>query len=595
VEPRAFTSHEEATDVAVLIVTFNSEKDIPRLLESLRLEAEDQSIKVVVADNSPNARTLGILAQHHDVLAFSTGGNLGYAGAINAARRRAGAAGTYLVLNPDLSLVRGAVLALRQRMASVGAGVVVPRLLDEDGSTYPSLRREPSFSRALGDALLGSKMTSRPAWLSEINQDPKIYSSARPIEWATGAALLIRSDVAEVVGDWDERYFLYSEETDYMRRVRECGFAVWFEPLAIMTHTRGGSGSSIELEALMAANRIRYVLKFHSKGYALAFRAAVVLSALLRAPLPGRRGIFLLLLLPSKWGKLPCAIKHSPVDVQGVSTPPGSVIIPAHNEAAVLARTLEALRIPLNSGEVEVLVACNGCSDGTEDIARGVAGVQVIVVPEASKVSALNAGDRAATRWPRLYVDADIELPPEALSATFNALSDADGILCARPAFRYNTDGASWLVRAYYRARNRLPLSSASMWGAGVYALSLQGHTRMGQFPPVTADDCFIDGLFAADEKIVVDCKPVIVRTPRSALALLSTLKRIYRGNAALPGGPETGPMRTLRQVIGAVKGPASGLDALVYITFALVGRTGPRQSHVWERDESSRSMGEAM
>lgn len=585
-----FVGTGDPADVAVLIVTFNSECEVPGLIDSLRQEARDQSIRVVVADNSQTPLTMQALSNHQDVVAFSTGANLGYAGAINAARKRAGVAGNYLILNPDLRVKRGAVAALRKRMESTGAGVVVPQLLDEDGSTYRSLRREPTLFRALGDALMGSRLRKRPGWLSEMDHDAGSYRRPHRVDWATGAALLIRSDVAEAVGDWDERFFLYSEETDYMRRVRSMGFAVWYEPLAVMVHSRGGSGSSPGLEALMGANRIRYVQKFHRTGYARAFRAAVVFSALLRVPLPGRWRIFALVANPSRWGELPRATAHPSLNVQPTDVPYGAVIIPAHNEAAVLGRTLDALKVPLDSGRVEVIVACNGCTDGTAEVARSVSGVRVIQLLEASKVAALNAGDCAATRWPRLYLDADIELPAEALCATLDALSADDGVLCARPAFCYQTEGASWLVRAYYRARNRLPQASASMWGAGIYGLSHKGHQRLERFPMVTADDCFIDRLFGADEKSIVACRPVIVRTPRSAKALLSTLKRIYRGNSELTEGRAAGSGHTARQLAASVRGPASASDALVYGVFALAGRlaSGPRRE--WERDESSRT-----
>lgn len=584
-----FAHHSQHAEVAVVVVTYSNERDVAQLFRSLRPETQDQSIKVIVADNSPSDATLRVLEGETDVLAFSTGGNHGYAGGINLAMERAGDADSYLILNPDLWVERGSIKALRDRMDKEHAGVVVPTLLDEDGKLYPSLRREPSLARALGDALLGSRLPGRPGWLSEIDRAEASYHRPHKVDWATGAALLIRSDVAETVGQWDESFFLYSEETDYMRRVRSIGAGIWFEPSAKMVHSRGGSGSSPALEALMSANRIRYVRKFHQTGYARAFRAAVLLSALLRAPLRGRRGNFALIARESRWKELPHAASHPPRQMRPDDVPSGAVIIPAHNEVAVLRRTLDALSLPLASGRVEVIVACNGCTDGTEEVARSVPHVRVVEVAAASKVAALNAGDRAAIRWPRLYLDADIELPVEALCATFEALSKDHELLCARPAFRYDTEGASGLVRAYYRARTRLPQASASMWGAGVYGLSMKGHERLGEFPAVTADDCFIDRLFEGAEKATLDCPPVTVRTPRSTSALLSTLKRVYRGNSELRGVRDVRIARTLRELVASIQGPVSAVEALVYGLFALAGRLAPRRLPAWERDETSR------
>ncbi|WP_285249565.1 WecB/TagA/CpsF family glycosyltransferase [Pseudarthrobacter sp. fls2-241-R2A-168] len=587
-----FTPTDVHADVAALVVTYNNGADVCGLLESLRLQTRDQSIKVVIADNSPDPETLSRLTEFSGVVAFATGGNLGYAGGINAAYSKAGSADAYLVLNPDLRLCPGAILALRRSMESTGAGVVVPLLRDDDGSIYPSLRREPSISRALGDAVLGSRLQGRPGWLSEMDFDAESYAHAHKVDWATGAALLIRADIVEQVGGWDESYFLYSEETDYLHRVRDLKSAVWFEPAAAMVHSRGASGSSPSLDALMGANRIRYVRKFHHGSYARAFRAAVVLSALLRAPLPAHWGILGLIARESRWADLPHAVAHPGRPEQDEEEfPSGVVIIPAHNEASVLGRTLEALKAPMASGNVDVVVACNGCTDGTEAVAGSVSGVRVVCVEEASKTAALNAGDQAVNRWPRLYVDADIEVPAAALRATLSALSDDNGPLCARPAFTYDTAGASWTVRAYYRARNRLPQASASMWGAGIYGLNRKGHERLGEFPSVTADDCYIDRLFAASEKETIACQPVTVRTPRTGRALLATLKRVYRGNGELRDVPGAHAGRTVWQLAHSIKGTGSAMDAIVYAAFALAGRAAQRRKDpAWERDDSSRN-----
>ncbi|SDS52807.1 polymer biosynthesis protein, WecB/TagA/CpsF family [Pseudarthrobacter equi] len=582
-----FTPVTEHADVAVLVVTYNSASDICGLLDSLCPETGEQSIKVVVADNSPDPLTLTIAARYAGVDAFATGGNIGYAAGINAAMARAGTADTYLVLNPDLQVMRGAIGVLRASMARTGAGVVVPVLRDPDGTVYPSLRREPSILRAMGDALCGSRFPGRPGWLSEMDFDAEGYVHAHRVDWATGAALLIRSDVAASVGPWDESYFLYSEETDYLHRVREIGCTVWFEPKAAMLHSRGGSGRSAALDALMMANKVRYASKHHDAGYAMAFHLMVVLSALLRMGLPGRRGTLGLVARKKRWDALPHAASYS--SLQREDIPAGAVIIPAHNEASVLGRALEALTLPRESGNVEIIVACNGCTDGTAAIAQAVPGVRVIDVAEASKPAALNAGDEVATLWPRMYVDADVEVPVEALRATFEALSGG-GVLCARPRFTYDTAGASWSVRAYYRARNRLPQASASMWGAGVYGLNRDGHQRLGRFPELAAEDCYLDGLFTDSEKAVLECPPVTVRTPRTGRALLTVLKRTYRSNSELPHPQSGHTAQTLQELAASIKSPSSAVDGSVYAVFALLGRLLPSSHGSWERDESSRT-----
>lgn len=587
--PGTFAPAGARTDVAVLVVTYKNEQNVGKLLQSLRRETADQTIKVIVADNSPTPETLDALSAATDVLAFSTGGNLGYAGGLNQAMERAGDADSYLVLNPDLWLEDGAIKALRERMTSSRAGVVVPVLLDEDQSTYPSLRREPSLPRAIGDAFLGSKLPQRPGWLSEMDFSAESYLYPHKVDWATGAALLISPEAAAAVGRWDERFFLYSEETDFCHRVRQSGATIWFEPNARMTHQRGGSGETPELAALMSVNRIRYARKHGTPAYAALVRCMVAAAELLRAPRSRHWLAFQSAAGLRTWEDLPQAVRY-PAGADK-ELPEGAVIIPAHNESAVIRRTLACLEPMLRDGTVEIIVVCNACTDGTDDIAASVPGVRVITVPEASKVTALNAGDRAATKWPRIYLDADISASVDSLRRTLEELAPTSGPMAARPPFRYDTRGAEWLVRAYYRARGRIPAASTALWGAGIYGLSESGHAKLQEFPPLIGDDYYIDQLYLAGEKRIVQCEPVTVVTPRSARALVNTLRRVYRGNSEQHSMLASSATNTLGQLLLSVRGPASALDAAVYAGFAFFGRWGVQGAHggAWERDETAR------
>lgn len=303
----AFAAPDAAVDVAVVIVTFNSAADIDGLIRSLRREARQSSIRVIVADNHSGDGTLEIVAKHPDVIGFRTAGNIGYAAGINAARMHVGNAKSILVLNPDLVVEPGAIRAMLDRVDYSAAGVVVPRILEDSGATYESLHREPTLSRAVGDAFFGSRLPSRPGWLSEMVYGRAAYRNAHIVEWATGAALLIRRDVADLIGGWDERFFLYSEEVDYFRRVRDAGEVVWFDPEAVVRHSQGGSGTSSALMALMAVNRVRYIEKGHGPVYAGAYRLAVVLHSLLRSSQSHHRLSLRFLLNRASWPLLPRA------------------------------------------------------------------------------------------------------------------------------------------------------------------------------------------------------------------------------------------------------------------------------------------------
>jgi GT2 family glycosyltransferase len=302
-----FVGLGERADVSVIVVTYRSATDIDRLIASLRPEAAVHRLRVIVADNASPDHTLAVARAHDDVIAMPTGGNLGYAGGINVAMQAVGDSDTILVLNPDMVVDPGAIAAMRARLAQAGVGIVVPTILDGSDIRTWSLRREPSVLRSFGDAIFGGRLRRRPAAFAEMVLSAEKYTTAHRVDWATGAALLISGEAAAAVGKWDERYFLYSEETDYFRRAREAGYATWFEPAAVVRHSEGGSGVSVDLDRLLAVNRIRYYATHHGPVGTALFHAVAVLNHLVRARDAGHRAILVTIVAPRSWSALPKA------------------------------------------------------------------------------------------------------------------------------------------------------------------------------------------------------------------------------------------------------------------------------------------------
>ena len=155
-----------------------------------------------------------------------------------------------------------------------------------------------------------------------------------------------------------------------------------------------------------------------------------------------------------------------------------SIIIPAHNERAVIARGLEALISGSKPDEIEIIVVCNGCTDDTAEIARRFAPiVRVIETEVASKTNALNIGDSIARYFPRVYIDADIVIKIDAVRELARHLAKGD-ILAVAPVPILDITGCSASVRAYYAVRSHLPSARQGLGGSGVYALSRTGRAR---------------------------------------------------------------------------------------------------------------------
>lgn len=218
----------------------------------------------------------------------------------------------------------------------------------------------------------------------------------------------------------------------------------------------------------------------------------------------------------------------------GVSVPSGrqtravtTVVIPAHNEAAVLDRCLR--RLP---GDAEVIVVANGCVDETAAVARTHKGVRVIELTQSSKSAALRAGDAAASSFPRVYLDADITLSPGAIDALVAAVGA--GAMAAIPRRELILDRRPWTVRAYYAIHTRLPAVRDGLYGRGAIVLAEVARGRFDEFPDAMADDLFLDSVVTQGERVCVTEAVAHVEAPARLNDLVRRLVRVRAANSAL-------------------------------------------------------------
>ena len=277
-----------------------------------------------------------------------------------------------------------------------------------------------------------------------------------------------------------------------------------------------------------------------------------------------------------------------------------SVIIPAHNEAGVIGRLLGHLACSAaTAADMDVIVVANGCTDDTAEVAaRFGPPVRVVTLPVASKREALDAGDRLAHGFPRIYVDADIELTVQDIQA-LAAVLRRPGVLAAAPERSLAMAGRPWVVRWYYDVWTRLPEVRSGLFGRGVVGVSELGHERVASLPPVMADDLAASLVFQPAERVVVQEAKAVIQPPRTVADLLRRRVRAAVSVTQIErtaGTPDTSARTSLSDLSAMTHADLRMAPrVLVFLVVAVLARLRARRAlrsggySTWLRDESSR------
>ena len=266
-------------EVDVVVVSYNSADRLRACVEPL---AATGWAHVVVADSASTDDSLGSLAGL-PVKTIPLAENRGFAHGCNAGARSGGAP-YVLLLNPDATLAPEAL----ERMVQVAeedpaVGAVAPRITEPDGTLDWSQRRFPRLRSTFAQAFFLHRFFPLAPWTDELVRDTSAYEEPASPEWASGACLLIRRPALERLGGLDEGFFLYCEDMDLCKRLRDAGLDVRYEPGAVCIHEGGASAPRAALLPVLAASRIRYARKHRSLHVAMLERLGVVLGGLTHA------------------------------------------------------------------------------------------------------------------------------------------------------------------------------------------------------------------------------------------------------------------------------------------------------------------------
>lgn len=287
VEPRG-----DVRDLAVVIVNWNSGEGLPRCVSSVFASAGDIPFEVVVVDNhSRDSSVAATIEAFPQIRLIQNDSNRGFSAAANQGMR-ATRSEFVLLINPDAQIIGGTLEGfLKVARDRPGAGAIGALVRNVDGSIYPSARRVPTLAQGAVHTLLG------PFWPD--NPFSRAYSMAgwdrqseRQVEWVSGSSMLLVRVALDLVGLFDERYFMYAEDMDLCTRLREAGWEVWFSPELEIEHVGGTAAAGRRRMTLEHSKSIyAYFVKHLSSGWRVVLRPPAWLALRLRGALVSwRRG-----------------------------------------------------------------------------------------------------------------------------------------------------------------------------------------------------------------------------------------------------------------------------------------------------------------
>ncbi|MFF2273378.1 glycosyltransferase family 2 protein [Agromyces sp. NPDC058136] len=284
--------HLDPAATAIVTVSYNSHDHLERFLQSA-MHGQGENPRVVVADNgSDDIDGIRRIVAAAGAELLETGANLGYGGAINAAVATLPDEIRFiLVSNPDVELQPGAVAVLQGRLESDPTiGAAGPKVLNPDGTVYPSARRLPTLGIGIGHSIFTQLWPTNP-WSRRYREEQADSEVERDTGWLSGSCLLIRRSAFESLGGFDDAFFMYFEDVDLGARLVDAGLRNRFVPASVVVHTGGHSTKAISGHMLRVhhASASHFIEKRYPAWYFAPVRLAVRVSLAARYQLIMKR------------------------------------------------------------------------------------------------------------------------------------------------------------------------------------------------------------------------------------------------------------------------------------------------------------------
>ena len=264
-------------EISIIIVTFNSASVIEACLRSILMQVKGLKYELIVLDNASGDGTCQLIeAQFPEVILIRNQSNIGFARANNLGLSKA--CGEFLLLiNPDTLWEHGDLgAAIRFMRSHPEAGALGSRLVLPDGSWQKSHGNFPSLVRELKEAFYLPRAFPRSKWLKGVYayQD---QLDPTPVDWISCTFFLCRRTRMTEIGFFDEHYFMYYEDIDLSKRIREAGKEIYYYPKVQVLHRQ-------KEPALIDFGESPYIYfnKFYGLSFARALRYILLVKTVLR-------------------------------------------------------------------------------------------------------------------------------------------------------------------------------------------------------------------------------------------------------------------------------------------------------------------------
>jgi GT2 family glycosyltransferase len=280
-------------DLSIIIVSWNVCELLRTCLQSVAAGRGELKIQVIVVDSGSADDTLQMVAREfpwveliarEDNVGFPKGNNLGLAQADGR---------FLLLLNPDTEVWGDALTTMVNYLAQhPDVGALGPQLLNGDGTVQSSRRRFPTLALGFFESTWLEPFAPQQMLHRYYVQDVADEATA-VVDWVTGACLLTRHEVYEQIGGLDEAYFMYSEELDWCKRIKEEGWQIVYLPTAQVLHHVGKSSEQAVTHRHINFQRakLRYYRKYHGRFPATTLRIFLLCNYVWQIKLEVIKGI----------------------------------------------------------------------------------------------------------------------------------------------------------------------------------------------------------------------------------------------------------------------------------------------------------------